>query len=161
MFVPKKEGISLFDFSRLSRDKPKCLTEPDFGLCSGGPSVMRNAHWRRCHRVIAGSTSMERVMNFVRHCWVETHPEFWVTHISVHPWTKAPPFPRRSSLPLSRRPLSHHQPTPLFSCIHSCNLVAAMDSGVKIGETLGPIVLAVVINVSSSPSFNPTTLTPP
>jgi len=48
---------------------------------------------------------------------------------------------------LSRRPLSYlHQPTPLLSCIHSCNPTTAMDSGVKIGEILGPIVLAVVIN---------------
>jgi len=56
-----------------------------------------------------------------------------------------PPF-------VARRLLSHHhRPTPFFSCTHSCSLAAAMESGTKMGETLGPIVLAVVINVSASP----------
>ena len=66
---------------------------------------------------------------------------------------KGAPFPRRPPpSPLSRRLPSQSSPTrPFISCIHSCNLAAAMDSGVNMGEILGPIVLAVTINVSPSP----------
>jgi len=76
---------------------------------------------------------------------------------------KGAALPQTFPLPpfVARRLLSHHhRPTPFFSCIHSCSLATAMESGTKMGEILGPIVLAVVINVSALPSSNPIQLTP-
>lgn len=65
------------------------------------------------------------------------------------------PFPRRPPLPfVPPSPSLSSLTRPFIPCIHSCNLAAAMDSGVNMGEILGPVVLAVVINVSPSPPLD-------
>ena len=90
MLVPEKEGISPMDTShdRVGRDRG-CLAESDYRFTFGMRNVHRNID-------IKEPSSMERIGNLDR----QRIPGPWVAHISLPPWTKEPPFPRRSpSLP--------------------------------------------------------------